>query len=69
MYLFCSKALRTVLAESFIRSWVYFQDILNTKNLFRGFFPKLLLIDVIRTLLVFELFQVVMVDDFDGVET
>ena len=56
MYLLCSKALRTVLGESFIHTRVIFEYTRHTKNLFRGFVPKLTMIDVFRTLLGFELF-------------
>ena len=56
MYNVVLQALRKVLGESFIRTWVTFEYTRHTKNLFRGFVPKLKMIDVFRTLLGFELF-------------
>ena len=49
------QALRTVLDKNLIHSRVIIGDTHNTKNLFRGFVPKLTMIGVFRTLLGFEL--------------
>ena len=59
MHLLCAKALQTVLGESFIHTRAIFRCTRHTKNVFRGFVPKLTMIDVFQTLLGYELFPTV----------
>ena len=55
----CCKALPKVLGKSLILTLVIIEDTRNTKNKFRGFVPKLAMIDVFRTLLGFNMYYVI----------